>query len=219
MSGQITLDTAFGRELATLAADPSYRVYVEVGTWKGQGSTLCFAEGFKARSDCPSLVSIEANYLQWAIARKFWDAQEKNFRLHILHARLGEKMMSESEVREHPRFEQIKEHFDLYFKEDVRDFALARKVSLRAADVVLLDGGEFASEGDWAALEGLCPRVVCLDDVNVMKNGGILERLLAAGWKLVWRSDERNGAAILERPDAVLVSSGPDAAEAANSVV
>ena len=201
MPGQINLDTEFGQQLRALAENPRYRVFCEVGTWNGEGSTVCLAEGMRDRKDA-SLISLEANYLHWVLAKRFWQDKPTTFKLYLLHARLGERMMSDKEVTEHPLFEKIKEHYALYYTQDAQDFKTARLLHLRACDVVLLDGGEFSSYADWKAIEPLCPRVVALDDVDVVKNCDVLAELLAAGWKLLWRTTERNGAAILERPDA-----------------
>jgi len=200
MPGQITLDTEFGKELRALASNPRYTVFVEVGTWNGEGSTLCLAEGMMDRKDA-NLISLETNYTQWALAKKFWADRQHAFKLHLLHGRLGDRIMTDKEVLEHPLFERIKEHYALHYTQDVADFKASRRVHLRACDVVLLDGGEFSSYSDWKAVEGLSPRIVALDDVNVLKNAEVLKELLEAGWKLIWKTEERNGAAILERPE------------------
>lgn len=200
MPGQITLETAFGRELKALAANPRYRVFLDVGPWAGDGTTRCLWEGAKERTDSPRILSIEANRDWWRVASSVW--RDVSGGPTVLYGRVAERMMTDKEVLEHPLYDKIKEHYALHFTQDERDFKAAPLVHLRRCDVAVLDGGEFCGRGDWAAVEPLAPRVVCLDDVNVMKNSDVLAELLAKGWKLIWRSEERNGAAILERPDA-----------------
>lgn len=197
--GQITLETEFGKELRTLAANPKYKVFVEVGTWDGQGSTKCLVEGLKDRDDGAGLYSFEANRDWWRVASSYWKDQEVT-PLRVIWGRLAERMMTDTEVCQHPLYEKVKEHFALHYTQDERDFKSAPLVRMRACDVAILDGGEFCGEWDWKALEPLAPRVVCLDDIKVMKNAEVFRKLVAEGWLPVWVSDERNGAAILERP-------------------
>ena len=199
MPGQITLETGFGRELRALAANPKYKVFVEVGTWDGQGSTKCICDALCERSDGAGLYTFEANRDWWRVASSYW-ADKAVTPLRVIYGRLAERMMSDKEVLEHPLYAKIKEHYALYFTQDERDFAAAPLARMRACDVAILDGGEFSGYWDWKAVEPLSPRVVCLDDTRVMKNSEVLAEMLSKGWKLVWESDERNGAAILEAP-------------------
>ena len=203
MPGQITLDTAFGRALKGLASDPKYKIYVEVGTWDGEGSTKCLVEGLESRkpedASGAGIFSFEANRDLWMVASRYW--QDKNPPLRILWGRLAERMMGEEKVRAHPLFEKVEEHFKLYFKKDVEHFSRAPLVRMRRCDVAVMDGGEFCGEGDWDAIRGLKPKVVALDDINVMKNNDLYKHLL---FNLMWHplfiTPERNGAAILEAP-------------------
>ena len=203
MPGQITLDTAFGRALKGLASDPKYKIYVEVGTWDGEGSTKCIIQGLESRApedaSGAGLFSFEANRDLWMVASRYW--KEKNPPCRILYGRLAERMMSEEKVRAHPLFPKIKEHFDLYFEKDKENFLKAPLIRMRRCDVAVLDGGEFAGEGDWDAVRTLKPKVVALDDINVMKNQDLYMLLMVKlGWKPLFISSERNGSAILESP-------------------
>ena len=203
MPGQITLETAFGQALRDLAADPRYKIWVEIGTWDGEGSTKCIVEGLNRRSaedlSGAGLFSFEANRDLWMVASRYW--QNKNPPLRILWGRLAERMMGEERVREHPLFEKVKEHFDLYFEKDKQHFLQAPLIRMRRADVVVLDGGEFCGEGDWDAVRTLRPKVVCMDDTAVMKNSDLFTELfIRRGWKPLYISTERNGCAILEAP-------------------
>ena len=199
MAGQITLDTEFGRKLKELAEDPKYQVFVEVGAWNGQGSTLCLAEGLRGRKDGAQLISFEANKNWWRVAAAFWKGQE-GAPVRVLWGRLAERMMTESEIVENALYDTIKDHFNLHFKQDVEDFASAPLVHMRRCDVAILDGGEFSGYYDWKAIEPLAPRVVCLDDIRVMKNSKVLVDLMSKNWSVVWMTTERNGAAILVPP-------------------
>ena len=201
---QITPDTPFGAAIKELAADPRYKIWVEVGAFDGEGTTKCIVDGLNSRSpedlSGAGLFSFEANKHLWMVASRYWE--HKNPPLRLLWARLGERRMSEEKVREHPLFEKIKDHFDIYFKRDVDDFLKAPLVRMRKCDVYVGDGGEFSTEGEWDSIRKLQPKVVCLDDIDVMKNHDLFTHLFVKlGWKLLFKTTERNGSAILESPD------------------
>ena len=94
MPGQITLETEFGKKLHELAADPRYKIFVEVGTWDGEGSTKSLVKGLESRSEEDAsgagIFSFEANRDLWMVASRYW--QEKNPPLRILYGRLAERM-------------------------------------------------------------------------------------------------------------------------------
>jgi len=66
--------------------------------------------------------------------------------------------------------------------------------------MIVLDGGEFSTLYDWIILQKLNPKIVALDDVNVIKTHSIYEELIKNGWVIVAENlQERNGWSILER--------------------
>ena len=197
---QITADTPFGAALKDLAADPRYKIYLEIGTFDGEGSTKCFIEGLEARTETDlsgaGLFSIEANRDLWMVASRYW--QNKNPPARILWGRLAERMMGAEKVEAHPLFETSKEQYDTYYKSDLQHFLKAPLVRFRRADVVLLDGGEFCAPGDWDAVRVLKPKVVALTGTNRLKGEGLFKELfLRRNWRPILVG---NGTAILESP-------------------
>lgn len=201
MPGQITLDTEFGRRLRDLARDPAYRVFLDVGSWDGQGTTLCIGEGLRERADLSgcAIVTVEANKTWHRVAAAFW--REQGLPVHCLWGRIAERMMTDEEVLNHPLFDKIKEHYALHYTNDVRDFDEAPLIRLRRCDVAVLDGGEFCGYQDWEQIKKLNPKVVALDDIHSMKNDKVLEELCndGANWNCEFVSAERNGCCILRR--------------------
>jgi len=203
MPGQITLDTAFGQALREIAADPRYKVWVEIGAWDGEGSTKCIVEGLNSRRaedlSGAGLFSFEANKMLWAVASRYWE--HRNPPMRLLWGRLAERMMSREKVESHPLFEKVKEQYESQFEQDVKDFLGAPLIRMRKADVVVLDGGEFCGEGDWDAVRRLKPRVVVLGHPAGMKNHDLMQLLFVkTGWLPLFLSNDRNGCAILESP-------------------
>jgi hypothetical protein len=200
MSGQINLQTEFGKKLCEMAMNPSLKTFVEVGAWNGQGSTLCLAKGLQTRPDLSDvrLFSLETNKQFFEIAENFW--KDKGLPVHILNARVAENMMPLLEIVNHPRFDMIKNHWLLHYEQDIVDFYSSAVIKMLKADMILLDGGEFSTYSDWLVLKELNPSIVALDDTNVMKSERVLKELKEAGWTVLFESNERNGCAILQNP-------------------
>jgi hypothetical protein len=207
-NGQVTLETEFGRYLKSLTANPKYKTVFEVGTWKGNGTTRCLVEGcierFKSHPERTiHLWSLESNLNFYSEAMNFWLQVPLPF-LHLLYGRLHrEGLMTEEEIRAHPRFNHIVSHFNLWYKQDVLDYNQAPVLDMALfpdIDVVVLDGGEFSSSADWTALKQKNPKVVCLDDVGVMKNYDVFAELCQSNeWKHIAGNEERHGWAVFER--------------------
>ena len=206
--GQITPDTAFGAALRALAMDPRHRFWVEAGGSDGQGSTRCIMDGFADRAEddvpAPELISIEAHPEFHRIATEYWKGSDPSLglprNLHFVWGRLAESMMGEQEVRNHPLFEKVRDHFNLHFRSDQEMLRMAPVVRPNYCDVAVLDGGEFCGAADWAAIRVLKPKVVALNDIQSMKNYDVYKKLLWSGWRVLFVTAERNGSAILESP-------------------
>lgn len=197
MMGQINLDTKFGWAISRIAADPRYSTFCEVGTWNGQGSTRCFYEGMKTRPRT-HLYSIEGDPFMMMKAREVW----KNYpKVTLMMGTLHRNIMSEQEVESHPLFPGVRDHYRLHYVSELRAVTLTPLVKPPPCDVILLDGGEFSTEGDWKALYHDNLKVVMLDDTQVVKTNRILNELLNdPKWVcLANEPTDRNGWAIFER--------------------
>jgi len=197
MSGQINAHTPFGDELAKLARHPDYFTYLDIGTWNGQGSTKILMDNCLNKR----IYSVEANQYFYNMAIKYYTP--KPHYLHLLHGRVGDSMMSDEEVRAHPLFESIKEHYRLHFKQDCLDFQSTSIVKLPPyADVVVMDGGEFVGKSDLKRVLELRPIIIALDDTRVMKNFDNNITLKNMGWTLLASGNDRNGWSIWKCPES-----------------
>ena len=197
--GQICRGTKFGEAIFNICSKPFYNIFIESGTWNGLGTTKLLVDATE-KNALASIYSIEANKQMHSIALQNW--ANKPARLQLLYGRLAETMMSKQAILSHPLFPAIRGHYDLHYDQDVRDFATAPLIFdlPRYCDVAVLDGGEFSSEGDLDRLLGLKPKVIILDDTNIVKNSGNLRRLLCSGeWAVAARGNEKTGWAILTR--------------------
>ena len=197
--GQITRETSFGAALFKVVSENRHiNVIIDVGTWNGLGTTKILVEA-TAQNPLAQIYSIEANMEMFQIAKQNWPSCPN--KLHLLYGKFGEKIMGRQEVLSHPLFHRIKEHYDLYYEQDVKDFYLAPLALLpRYADLVVLDGGEFNGEGDLDTALSLRPKMLALDDIHVIKNYDNMLRLIRSGeWTIIARGSEKTGWAILQR--------------------
>ena len=197
MTGQINMDSPFGRAIATIAANPLYKTFCEVGTWNGLGSTKCFYEGLKYNPN-GKLISLEGNLEMYKSAVSHW---ENNPQVQVVHGTLHRNVMTPEEVTSHPLFPLIEGHYNLYYESERMSCLDAPLVTVPPCDVILLDGGEFSTAGDWAVLYHPKLKVVILDDTQVIKTHNIYKQLKSDfTWRTVYDTPNlRNGAAIFVR--------------------
>jgi len=117
-----------------------------------------------------------------------------------------DEIMKEEEVRTHPLFGLVKEHYRLHYQSDLRNSSsapLAIEQIPPQIDVLLLDGGEFSGSAEWSKLKDRGLRVVLLDDVNTIKNRAAFEELTRdKRWTSVLEDkDDRNGIAVFAKRD------------------
>ena len=114
-------------------------------------------------------------------------------------------VMAREEVTQHPLFSLIEGHYDQHYAREVNDYKSADQVANELpeqADMLLLDGGEFSTAGDWSVLKDRGAAWVALDDVNVIKTSAIAKELQEAGWQRVFHTDDRNGSSVYWNPKA-----------------
>lgn len=200
MPGQIDLHSPFGSNICNLAKDSKYKTFLDVGTWNGEGTTMCLYEGVANRKDLNDvrIYSVEANKEMLLKAVQFWKPISPPF-LQLIHGTLHKRIMTKEHVMKDSLFPSIKNHFDLYYEEERRVTTEAPELKLSGViDFVVLDGGEFSGRWDFEVALALDPKVIALDDINVMKNSYAYNYLLLdrSKWELHSKGNDRNGWAI-----------------------
>jgi hypothetical protein len=202
--GQVTRDSRFGKALTAHAARSDINKILDIGTWNGQGTTECLVYGaqFKYPNKDLSIVSVEANKKYHEIACKYYSQNKPPF-LHLLHGTLTKEIMTPTEVQAHPLFDKVKTHYDLHYMSDIQSIINSPEIDFENAkvDMVVLDGGEFCGKADFRCCLKLMPKIIALDDINVIKNRDNYNLLLKnkAEWVLVDSGEDRNGWAIFRR--------------------
>lgn len=200
MSGQINMGTEFGNTIYDISKNPNYLSFCEVGTWNGCGSTKCIFEGIKNRPDT-ILYSIEGDKNMFEGAQDIW----KNVpNIHIMYGTLHRNIMTPQEILNHPLYMEkkiIRAHYELWYMTELKTVRETPLVSVPKCDVIMLDGGEFSTSGDWNVLYHDNLKVVILDDTQVIKTNLIrLQLLNDPNWKCLHdQTFDRNGWSIFER--------------------
>lgn len=191
--GQIGRGQPFGDWISLLVGDPDVFCVVEVGTWKGLGSTRLIADailGSHVRASNVKVAwSIEANAKIFDEAKRNLAARYGNPPVHLLCGRLVE-------LDELDRANLTNEEKG-WLMTDETNLKNVRSVVNQLPDTIdllLLDGGEFSSWAEFKKLESRLSKWLLLDDTLVRKNRRVSKYLSESdGWKRVAAGEDRNG--------------------------
>ena len=161
--GQVQPADRLGEWIHLLSSEDAVHKIVEIGTWKGLGTTLIVANAI-AQRDNVSFVSLEAN-------RNFHDTAVKNLRkkrVYGVNLIWGSIISSEDlDSSELTAEEKLWLEQDLSALESCPD---VKHLVPDEIDLLILDGGEFST---WSEFNWLLPRVrrfIVLDDTRVRKS-------------------------------------------------
>ncbi len=197
----------FGAALAALASCRRFSRYVEIGTAHGLGTTKLITDALLARPDDCRLWTVESHRFTYQVAVRNWRGAETRGRLVLIYGAatgVGD-MMQWEEICADPNYDETKSvySFSSYEKGKAaqQNAPDAKPLLPEEIDVLLLDGGEFSSYGEYKALAGRA-KVICLDDSHrAIKNRRVREELLAAEeWAAAAdMPNERNGWSVFCR--------------------
>ena len=211
--GQITARTNMAQILQGLAMRQDFMTYVEVGTWKGQGSTKCIADELILRNDDSQLYSVEMRKDMYEEAKMYWDCillpmPFKRDKVNLLNGVIVDEtgVMSEEEfLKDLKALTQVEraDQYRTWHKEMVEGLKNKEWPNVidripNNIDVLLLDSGELTSQAEFYNLSSRGEiKFVILDDVLTVKNFSLNKELCASkDWKLIDFSDRRHGYSV-----------------------
>lgn len=163
---------------------------VEVGTWKGLGTTLCIHNGISGTSK--NALSIECDIDNFEEAKR---NLPKDSRVRLVY---GTLVQEEDLDREGLTLEEKR-----WFEQDAKLISQAPDVLSvipSQIDLLVLDGGEFGSWAEFSLLEDRLTRWIALDDTLVRKNEKVHSYLLGNGsWTLADSGSDRHGWSVWKR--------------------
>ena len=201
-NGQINTSMALGEAIFNIASDTSYKSYLEIGTWKGQGSTKCFLDALLPRDDNWSFYSLESDPSFYNQAINFWSDVEKNPKVNLLLGRIidEDELIDINNLKKQDSF---REEYPIWKQNDLDNYRQVENVAHLLPDffdVIFLDGGEFSTLAEFHKLKNKCS-VFILDDTNELKTKEC-QRILeeSQDWISYQRDDfDRHGYSIYKR--------------------
>jgi len=202
MTGQINRGDHLGDFIYEVASDTKYKNYVEIGTWNGQGSTLCFRQGLETRDDEWSFFSFESDIDFYRQASLFHGETDPRFNLVYGRIINSEDMFQlESDLVKNHYANHVHENIHTrFFNHDLaayescdNRFSLIEGLDI---DVLLLDGGEFSTYAEFEMLKNATGMII-LDDTKELKTKAVREALMSdEEWTCLVDSGSRNGFSI-----------------------
>lgn len=175
--GQIRLGSPFGSWLYQFCKEePSVQTVVEIGTWRGMGSTECLIRGLMdSYKPFVSFTSLESNPEMHATAVSLWQGKLPNW-AKLVHGRILEidELIVEDLCSEHP--DEAK-----WLQEDKNAMNSCPNVlhSLpNFIDFLFLDGGGFSTRTEFEKLKNRS-KIIALDDTTNRKCKKIREMVIS----------------------------------------
>ncbi len=188
-----------GNEIYKLCKNDNIQNIIEVGTWNGEGSTVCVMNAIMEKYTPSILYSFEANAEQYSKAITFWSNKNTNNKLVLLKGVLHRDCDTEYDIKKYCDDKAI---FAREWYEPEKKLLEINEIinidNYNNIDMIILDGGEYTTYGDYNVLIKKEPKVIILDDVAVYKCRKIRKELLDnTNWKLLKEDlNDRHGWSI-----------------------
>ena len=192
--GQIHPKSELGRWIQLISSFDEVVSIVEIGCWNGKGSSRRIVEGAKLSVNYADkhIIGLEASLDMYKKAKG-------NLKRFPNYSVLWGSIVTLDQL----------DNFDLtlqeseWLKNDIRMIQECPNVLNQIPsriDLLILDGGEFASYSEFKVLYSRVKGWIILDDTLVRKNRSVLSELLKdPNFNLVRRSEGRNGFAIFSK--------------------
>lgn len=199
--GQISPNDPCGQTLMRHVRANTLANIVDIGTWNGLGSTLCFLLALQGNVTT-KLTTLEINQEKHEIAktnlRNYINGVDVNF--------AWGSVISSSEIVDietiFPEFATSTE-YQRWHSVDVANIDASPNllsVIPERIDFVLFDGGEFTTYYEFVKLLPRCDKFIALDDINVSKCRLIRQMLLEhPDWVEIEHIQHRNGFSLFQK--------------------
>ena len=200
--GQILDGSQFGMWIDKIITDYKPNTIVEIGTWKGLGSTKRIIDSIIKNDYTPNFLSLESNFFFYQTAVSNLSSFKE--KVDLIWGRLVEKEDVDSFVSNNPITEEMKR----WLSSDIDDYLKCEDVTDKIPnqiDFLLLDGGEFSTYAEWVKLKDRT-FIVALDDSKTLKCRQIREELLNdKSYELIIDSSDRNGFTIFKKNEHISI--------------
>lgn len=200
INGQILAGSSFATYIENIFANNILSNIVEIGTWKGLGSTKVIIDNIiKYNYTNYKFISLETNKQFFDIAKSNLEPY-KNY-VELIYGSIITPIDIDNYIKKSPI--QSLEHA-MWLCNDIYCLQMCPNILYMlpdSIDFLLLDGGEFSTYREWQLLKNRS-RFVALDDTQTMKCSLIRQEVLSASnYKILVDSDDRNGFMFIENID------------------
>ena len=190
IQGQMLENSKRGSMLKSVIQEYKPKNIVEIGTWKGLGSTMCILNAIDKNMH---FISMETNLSFYEIAKKNLKNYLNDFKL------LRGKIIESEDVLHFISDKNLTTEQQSWLKEDLDNMNTSENIYNqlpKVIDFLLLDGGEFSTYPEWLKLKDKTI-IVALDDIRELKCNQIYRELLNdSNYSLLEETSEGNGFCI-----------------------
>lgn len=190
IQGQILSGSDRGTLLMETIKKENPKFVVEIGTWKGLGSTKLILDSI---GDETKFITIESNLEFYNIAKN--NLKEYGNKLNILYGTI----VSENEIQEYVSDKSLTPQQKGWLHDDLKNINSCQNVLDKIPnqiDFLFLDGGEFSTYNEWLKLKSRT-KIVALDDITEMKTKQIYDELVSdPNYELLSKTNDGNGFCI-----------------------
>lgn len=168
--GQIRRGSKLGELIYNICRQSDVKTIVEIGTWRGMGSTKCIYDAVIGTNK--QVWSLECNKLRHEEAKINLGFLPPNFKL--IHGTIVEAKELE------PLMEDLTPGLQEWLREDlgwIRKTPNVIDQLPEKIDLLIIDGGEFSGEIEFFKLYERCKYII-LDDTNAIKNSNTRKFIL-----------------------------------------
>jgi hypothetical protein len=198
IKGQILENSLFDDFINKTIEEYSPKNIVEIGTWRGLGSTKRIIDAIINNDLDSNFISLETN-------KVFYDEAKQNLKEYINYVNLiYGRIIEIIDVKNFVLSQQLNHQEQGWLNEDIANFAMAPNVLSsipEEIDFLLLDGGEFSTYSEWLKLKDRS-KIIALDDTNTTKCRKIKQEILSeknSTYDIIIDSNDRNGFMFLKK--------------------
>lgn len=175
---------------------------LDIGSGNGLGTTFCCILGALHRKETNpiKICGLETNNKNFEIAKANWQNRIGKDAIEFYRFHLANNMLSESEIRAHPKFADNEFLFDLYYEEEKKVFYELAFISLKIEiDLVIIDGGFFCVYSNYVESLKLNPKYFVIIGLNRLDTDRVLSHAVMNGYEIIFHTNDKNGAVFLEK--------------------
>ncbi len=191
--GQITENTERCKIIKNVIDTYKPNTVLEIGTWKGLGSTKCIIDS----------IDNEVSFLSLETNKSFYDIAVENLKSYqdkvkLIYGRIVEK----DEILNFVQTINLNRWEEQWLREDLENVDKCENVLNQIPekiDLLLLDGGEFSTYPEWLKLKDRST-IIMLDDTTVTKCKKINDELKSSeNYTLVFETLEGHGFSVFKK--------------------